>query len=110
MFFKQHPVEVWRLGDAPTGNWGDPQLVYVFTFYAGIQPFTADEGLHDDQMMQNVRDLIMDSNVDEDVRYGDVLKYWNTYHRVAYLNPCRSGLIDHLEIYTTDTQMDTPSG
>jgi hypothetical protein len=105
MFFREHSVEVYRY-DTPASNWGDPTLLLNDTLFATIQPFTSDDGNHDNQMMQNVREMLIFSSPDVDIKYGDILKYFGVYHRIAYINPCRSGVLEHCEVFISSTPFE----
>lgn len=106
MYFKEEKVENYRYGPRPADNWGDPTLALAGTYYATIQPFTADDGLHDNQMMQNVRELLVFKNPDVDIQFGDVLKYRGEMQRVAYVLRFNMGLIPHCEVYISSTPIE----
>jgi hypothetical protein len=103
MFFKTEPVQVKRLTQ-PIGNWGDPTETLVGTYQAGIEPFTGDDGLHNDQMMENVRDILIFSNVNIDIQYSDILFYRGVDHKVAYIERFNKGVIPHCEVFSADSQ------
>lgn len=103
MFFNTTPVQVWRLTPA-VSNLADPTWAMVATYNLSVQPFTGDEANHAGQVMENVRDLLISNDPEIDIRKNDELTFHGEYARVQYIERFRSGVINHAEIYTADTQ------
>ena len=104
MFFKTIPIEVYRYTPPPS-NWGDPTVALIGTYQATVQPFTADDGLHDNQMFSNVRELLIFTDPYVPIEYGDVLKYRGKEQRIAYILRFDNGVLPHCEIYIASTPM-----
>ena len=102
---REWPIAVYRY-IPPVSGWGEEVRTYMFTFNATIQPFTADDGLHNEQMMQNVRYMLDVVNPDLAIKYNDELVFWtDVIQRVANIQRHKSGIIDHMEIFTSDKQV-----
>ena len=103
---KKYDVDVWRsLPATGVGNWGDLPWSYSHTFRGTIQPFEGSDATRNNQRFSNARYLVVCA-LDEDVTEEDELVFFNEYNRIVYMQPFRSGLISHWEIYTADTQED----
>jgi hypothetical protein len=105
MFFNEHPVKVYRKTQPVGTTWGDPTRKLVGTYFFTIQPFTGDDTFANDQNFSNVRDQLDHINPELDIRADDELEYFGSVHYVAYIQPHRSGVIPHLEVFTADTQI-----
>lgn len=87
-----------------TDNLSDPVYEKVGTVYGRVQPFTADQALHNNQQFSNVRDYIsFDGQPDVDVFFGDELVYNNEYRRVQYVERFRL-VLPHAEVLVSDSQ------
>jgi len=100
---KQHLFEIWRYTQS-YDNFSDPTWMQVGTFYASKQPFTGDESLRSNQMVQNVRDMLVSYDLNLDVKKDDELKYNGETVRIGFIEIMDSGVIPHLEIFTTESQ------
>lgn len=98
-------IDVWRFTPATGINWGDPTWQYSHTFQGVIQPFEGSDGTRNSQRFSNVRHLITCPTY-TDINEEDQLVFRNEYNRVVYIEHFESSIIDHLEIYTADTQED----
>lgn len=103
---KKWAIDVWRKGTAvPSGNWGDPAYAYLFTFSGVVQPFEASDGTRNNQRFANIRHLIT-CEITTDVTDADELIFKGETERVAFVEECESSIIDHLEIFTTNSQWE----
>jgi hypothetical protein len=105
MFFTEYPVKVWRKTQPADTTWGDPTRELIATHYMTIQPFTGDDTFANDQNFSNVRDQLNHSNPDLDIKADDELEYQGSIHYIAYIQPHKSGVIPHLEVFTSDSQI-----
>lgn len=103
MYFDEVSILVYRL-IAPADNLSDPTYNYSHTLSGTVQPFTGDEAIHAGQAMENIRDLIVFTDPDTDIRKSDELVYNSETRRVAYIERFKSGVINHAEVMTTDSQ------
>jgi hypothetical protein len=103
---RKEDIDIWRFSPA-TGinNWGDPTWEYSHTIRGTIQPFEGSEGTRNSQRFSSVRHLIV-CDSDEDVTDADQLVFRNEYNKIVYIQDWTSGVISHLEIYTTNVQED----
>jgi hypothetical protein len=103
----KYPIEVWRATVPPSGllNWGDPAYSYYGTFEGTIQPFEASDGNRNNERFPNVKHLII-CPADTDVLAEDELVFKESYERVSYIDKWESGVISHLEVFTSASQWD----
>lgn len=108
---RKRDVDIWRatVSTSGTGNWGsipgDPVYAYHHTAQMTIQPFEASDGFRNNERFANVRQLLI-ADLDEDIKDYDEVVIDNIHHKVAFVQPFRSSIIDHLEIYVAETQYE----
>jgi hypothetical protein len=108
---RKRDVDIWRATPATsgTGNWGyipgDPVYAYHHTSQMTIQPFEASDGFRNNERFSNVRQLLI-AELTEDITDYDEVVIDNIHHKVAFVQPFSSSIIDHLEIYVAETQYD----
>lgn len=101
----EHTVAWYRNVSTGPATWGTPTRTLIGTFQATIQPFTADDGLYNNQQAQNVRYLLICRNPDLAIINGDELEFWSdTVQRVSNAQRNKSGIIEHIEIFSSDIQ------
>ena len=106
--FKKQAIQQGRIIPA-SSNWGEPVTEYLTTFYASAQPFTGDDHLVNDQFSQFSRDLIVIYDTTFDIKFNDRLWYNGLLHTVVYVHRMNMGVLEHLEVFVTDTQDEIPS-
>jgi hypothetical protein len=102
---KDITIDIYRYTQ-PLDNFSDPVWSFIGSFVGSKQPFTGDDGLHSNQQMENIRELIICYDMNLDLKKHDELKINGKFVRVAYIEIWDNDTIPHIEIFTTDSQWE----
>lgn len=102
--FKQTTLTVYRRTEAST-NWGDATYAALSPTLKGtVYPLSVDERIKAGQENKAAKEVVIIYDTAANIREHDELYYYGEYHYITGIEKHRSGFLNHLEVYTTDSQ------